>query len=187
MVEPRDAATVLLVRDVAAHGVPTAGVPKPSIEIFMLRRSPRASFVAGAYVFPGGGVDLADRAPETLGLVDGIDDATASARLGRRSGALAFWVAAIREAFEEAGVLVARERATREVVRPDVAMGLQEARVPVASGELSFARLVADRGLVLDGGSLPRPLTLDHTSRSTASVRHVVLRGARTDGPHVPP
>lgn len=145
MVEPRDAATVLLVRDAAAM---------PGIEIFMLRRNLRSTFVAGAHVFPGGGVDLEDRAVETSELVDGVDDTTANARLGREHGALAFWVAAIREAFEEAGVLLARERATGASVRPEVAAELVPARAPVAAGEQSFAQLVVDHGLVLDGGSL---------------------------------
>src|SRR5262245_49401436 len=120
----------------------------------MLRRNLRSAFVAGAHVFPGGGVDLEDRAVETGALVDGVDETTANARLGRKHGALAFWVAAVREAFEEAGVLLARERATGDPVRPEVAARLLPARVPVAAGQQSFARLVADAGLVLDGGSL---------------------------------
>ena len=144
MVEPRDAATVLLVRDATAL---------PAIEVFMLRRNLRSAFVAGAHVFPGGGVDLEDRAAETFALVDGVDDTIANARLGREH-ALAFWVAAMREVFEEAGVLLARERATGDSVRPEVAAQLMPARAPVAAGEQSFARLIADRGLVLDGGSL---------------------------------
>src|SRR5262245_36815753 len=145
MVEPRDAATVLLVRDAEV---------KPAIEVFMLRRSPHASFVAGAYVFPGGGVDGADGADEMLALVDGVDDATAGVRLGREHGALSFWVAAIREAFEESGVLLARHRSTGEPVPVELAASLQSARASVATGEESFTRLVADHGLVLDGGSL---------------------------------
>jgi len=61
----------------------------PELEVFMLRRNPESVFAGGAYVFPGGAVDAVDRA---LG-----DD--------RR-----FWVAAVRETFEEAGVLLARAR-----------------------------------------------------------------------------
>ncbi len=78
----------------------------------MLRRNLASEFVAGAYVFPGGSVDPEDRGPEALALCDGRDDAEASALLGVDSGGLAFWFAVLRECFEEAGVLVARRRAT---------------------------------------------------------------------------
>ena len=86
------------------------------IEVFMLRRNLRSVFVAGAFVFPGGAVDDADRAISPPELVDGIDDATASRLLGRAHGGLAFWVAAIRESFEEAGVLLAKD--ARRVAPP---------------------------------------------------------------------
>ncbi len=119
----------------------------------MLRRNQRSVFVAGAHVFPGGAVDDDDRSPATFDLVDGVDDATAAGRLGR-AGALAFWVAAIRESFEEAGVLLARDRRTGEPIAADVAASLDGARLPVASGRQSFSQLVRDRDLVLDGSSL---------------------------------
>ncbi|MEZ5661817.1 MAG: NUDIX domain-containing protein, partial [Burkholderiaceae bacterium] len=82
-VQPRPAATVILLRD-GAHG----------LEILMTRRSMQASFAPGAYVFPGGRVDDADHA-----LGADLDHPTDDA-LDR-----AFKVAAIREAFEELGIL----------------------------------------------------------------------------------
>ncbi len=88
----------MLVRD-AADG---AGV-----EVCMLRRNLAAEFVAGAYVFPGGSVDPADRRPEMATVCRGRTDGEASALLGVPSGGLALWVAALRECFEEAGVLLA--------------------------------------------------------------------------------
>src|SRR5437764_739747 len=63
----RDAATVMLVRDA------TAGV-----EVFMLRRNLTSGFVAGAYVFPGGAVDDADRHADLEQVCDGRSDAQAS-------------------------------------------------------------------------------------------------------------
>ncbi len=96
----RDAATIMLVRDAPA-GAP-AGV-----EVCMLRRNLEAEFVAGAYVFPGGSVDPADARPEMATVCRGLTDADASALLGVPSGGLALWVAALRECFEEAGVLLA--------------------------------------------------------------------------------
>jgi 8-oxo-dGTP pyrophosphatase MutT (NUDIX family) len=96
----RDAATIMLVRDAPAGSA--AGV-----EVCMLRRNLAAEFVAGAYVFPGGSVDPADARPEMATVCRGRTDADASAVLGVPSGGLALWVAALRECFEEAGVLLA--------------------------------------------------------------------------------
>ena len=69
----------------------------------MLRRNLASEFVAGAYVFPGGSVDPEDRGDGAEELCRGLDDAEASEILGVDSGGLAFWVAALRECFEEAG------------------------------------------------------------------------------------
>jgi 8-oxo-dGTP pyrophosphatase MutT (NUDIX family) len=103
VVPARDAATVMLVRDVLEDDGGPSG-----IEVCMLRRNLASEFVAGAYVFPGGSVDPDDSSPEAMDLCDGRNDIEASAILGVESGGLAFWVAALRECFEEAGVLVAR-------------------------------------------------------------------------------
>jgi 8-oxo-dGTP pyrophosphatase MutT (NUDIX family) len=59
------------------------------------------------FVFPGGVVDLDDGSASMESVCDGLSDAAASAQLGLASGGLAFWVAAVRECFEEAGVLLA--------------------------------------------------------------------------------
>ena len=93
ILEPRPASTVLIVRE------------GDSVEVLMLRRSLRSDFVGGAYVFPGGGVDEGDVA--LADFVVGLDDVTASARLGLASGGLAYYAAALRELFEEAGLLIA--------------------------------------------------------------------------------
>lgn len=95
-VQLRDAATVMLVRD------GTQGM-----EVFMLRRNLNSDFVGGAYVFPGGAVDRADRHEDLERVVRGRTDAGASHLLGIERGGLAYWVAAVRECFEEAGVLLA--------------------------------------------------------------------------------
>lgn len=98
-VELRDAATVMLVRDATDGG--------PGIEVFMLRRNLNSDFVGGAYVFPGGAVDPEDRHDDLEPICSGRSDRDASERLGIERGGLAYWVAAIRESFEEAGVLLA--------------------------------------------------------------------------------
>ena len=96
MVEVRDAATVMLVRDGDA-----------GMEVLMLMRNLNSDFVGGAYVFPGGAVDPHDRHQDLDPYCLGRTDEQASERLGIESGGLAFWVAAVRECFEEAGILLA--------------------------------------------------------------------------------
>ena len=95
-IEALPAATVTLVRD-APRG----------LEVLMLRRSHALKFMPGVYVFPGGGLDAADGSPEMHRLCVGMEDDAASRALGIERGGLAYWVAAIREAFEEAGIFLA--------------------------------------------------------------------------------
>lgn len=93
---PRPAATIVLLR---------RGANGP--EVLMLQRTQSAAFLGGAYVFPGGSLDARDADPAVLGRVTGLTEAQANARLNLPSGALAYYVAALRECFEEAGVLLA--------------------------------------------------------------------------------
>ena len=140
MVAIRDAATVMLVRDDA----------EGALEVFMLRRNLQSDFVGGAYVFPGGGVDDHDRVADLEAVCEGRSDADASAQLGVAAGGLAFWVAAIRESFEEAGVLLALEG--DELIRfddPDVAERFAEHRAAVDRGERRLIDVCRAEGLRL--------------------------------------
>jgi 8-oxo-dGTP pyrophosphatase MutT (NUDIX family) len=132
---PRDAATIMLVRD-----------GRSGLEVFMLRRNLASVFVAGAYVFPGGAVDDADRHADLESLCAGRTDEDASALLGVERGGLAYWVAAVRECFEEAGVLLARPR--------DIAAQLQSYRDAIYSGELRLVDLCRRHGLLLDADQI---------------------------------
>lgn len=130
----KPAATVLLVRDAAAGGV----------EVFMLRRTFNAAFASGMFVFPGGKVDDVDGVDEIAELCDGLTDEHASALLGIQSGGLAYWVACIRECFEEAGVLLARHESTGEVVRfdePAVADKFSAERENIHDGSVALLEL----------------------------------------------
>lgn len=143
-VELRDAATVLLLRDGPA-----------GLEVFMLRRNLQSDFVGGAYVFPGGGVDPADRDEDLDALCEGRSDDDASQRLGIERGGLAFWVAAIRESFEEAGVLLAYGP-DGEIVDLDDAAGTDrwaEHRTAVDQGSLRLIEVckAEDLRLAVDG------------------------------------
>lgn len=115
--------------------------PGSPLEVLMLRRNARASFVGGAHVFPGGAVDPADGGEDALALCTG-SDADASARLGVGRGGLAFWVAAVRECFEEAGILLAVPAGGGELaVDGETAARLATRRRSINAGEGSFAEL----------------------------------------------
>src|SRR5271165_5037791 len=119
----------MLVRD----AVDEAG--GPAVEVCMLRRNLASEFVAGAYVFPGGSVDPEDRGTAAGEFCRGLSDAEASALVGVESGGLAFWVAALRECFEEAGVMLAYGEGTGaggglvDVTEPGVRARLAACRV----------------------------------------------------------
>jgi 8-oxo-dGTP pyrophosphatase MutT (NUDIX family) len=117
----------------------------PGLEVFMLRRTASASFAAGMYVFPGGRVDEADSSAALEGVGTGLADDVASSALGVDEGGLAYWVAAVRECFEEAGVLLAHRRDGGGPVRTD-----DSERRAVHAGELSMAELCRRHDLVLD-------------------------------------
>src|SRR5262245_59635293 len=97
----RDASTVLPLRD-----------GENGLEVFMVKRSSRLGFLGGAHVFPGGAVDAADAAQEIVHHLEDFDAAAAARTLGieDQTRARGHYVAAIRELFEEAGILLARAR-----------------------------------------------------------------------------
>jgi 8-oxo-dGTP pyrophosphatase MutT (NUDIX family) len=134
--EPRQAATVLLLRDGPA-----------GLEVYLQRRTKGMPFAGGMTAYPGGGVDPRDGdteigwsgpAPTQWATAFGCDDRTARELV----------CAAVRETFEEAGVLLAGPDGGSVV--PDVSGAEWEAqRQALLSRELSLAELLADRGLVL--------------------------------------
>jgi len=132
----RDAATVLLLRD-SADG----------IEVLMTRRSAQASFVPGAYVFPGGGVDAAD----------GCCHALCQRRATQAALHLTQAVAAIRESFEELGILLARHADGRWATQAEIESMNRQAPLAeqcrsrgltlAASDVFVLARWITDRDL----------------------------------------
>jgi 8-oxo-dGTP pyrophosphatase MutT (NUDIX family) len=131
---PRPAATVLLLRD---HPNPPPG--RTPLQVFLQRRVAGMAFAGGMTVFPGGGVDAADR-PEG-GQWVGPDPQWWGERMGHPpelGGALVH--AAVRETFEECGVLLAG---------PDLPDGLDRHRHDVVTRRRTFADMLAETGLVL--------------------------------------
>jgi 8-oxo-dGTP pyrophosphatase MutT (NUDIX family) len=95
---PRDASTVVLLRDA-----------RDGVEVFMVRRHRNSGFMGDAFVFPGGKLDDGDSAPRVLARSRGKTEDEAVRALGEPdlgARALGLFVAAIRETFEEAGVLL---------------------------------------------------------------------------------
>ncbi|MDA0370792.1 MAG: NUDIX domain-containing protein [Actinomycetota bacterium] len=117
----RPAATVMLVRQSSGP-----------LEVFMMRRTTKAAFAGGMYVFPGGAVDAADSShPDTSNLDT------------------SFEMASIRECFEEAGVLLACDGSGRTVKfdDPEVARRFAEYRHVVHAGERTMSSILGAEGL----------------------------------------
>ena len=128
---PRPSATVLLVRD-AERG----------LEVFMVERHHQIDFATGALVFPGGQVDPADA---DAGLALRCTGGTAFDESAR-----ALRVAAVRETFEEAGVLLARRRDDAGLVDADTLRGIEQRhRAALNAGERSLAEIVRSEDLEL--------------------------------------
>jgi 8-oxo-dGTP pyrophosphatase MutT (NUDIX family) len=135
-VEPRDAATVILLRD-SEHG-PAA---------YYLRRQASMEFAGGMCVYPGGGVDPRDFDRDVAW--DGPPAAEWAQRLGcEEEMARALVCTAVRETFEESGVLLAGPHAD-EVVADTTGDDWEADRAALESRELAMTEFLTRRGLVL--------------------------------------
>ena len=135
-VTPRLAATTILVR---ARGT------QP--ELLLLKRGEHARFMPNAYVFAGGALDLNDESADVYALCRGLDDGGASAKLQLPANGLRFFVAAVREAFEECGLLLAYDANGQlaDLTAWDESR-LRDTRLRVSSGALSVAELCRAQG-----------------------------------------
>ena len=138
---PRPASTLILTRDSPA-----------GLEVFMTQRTHEAVFMPGFYVFPGGVVDQADGSEELLSYCYGVDEAKANRLLGLEQGGLAYLVAAVRECFEEAGLLLACDRRGRPVriAGPEDAKVLAALRRRMWAGEITLLDLCRELDVLLD-------------------------------------
>ena len=133
-VAPRPASTILLLRDSAEL---------KEIEVFMMVRHYEIDFNSGALVFPGGSVDKGDKeiiaTPELYSGGEGLDEAT-----------LSFRIAAIRETFEESGILLARPKGSKALVDAKRASEIEAAhRADLCDSKISFLKVLSDNGMVL--------------------------------------
>ncbi|HLZ00515.1 MAG TPA: NUDIX hydrolase [Bradyrhizobium sp.] len=134
VVTPRAASTVLLLRDSKAAR---------EIEVFMMVRHYEIDFNSGALVFPGGSVDKSDKEiiarPELYSGGEGLDAA-----------ALSFRIAAIRETFEESGILLARLKGTKALVDAQHASEIEAShRADLNDRKITFLDVLTGNGLSL--------------------------------------
>jgi 8-oxo-dGTP pyrophosphatase MutT (NUDIX family) len=134
-VVPRPASTILLLRDsVSRNG---------EVEVFMMVRHYEIDFNSGALVFPGGSVDKGDKEiianPELYSGGEGLDAEN-----------LSFRIAAIRETFEESGILLARPRGSKTLVDARRAGEIEAAhRAALSESKTTFLKVLADNGMML--------------------------------------
>ena len=154
VVSARPASTILLLRDgpggpdnkgrrVDDRGRGPDDRGRGEIEVFMMVRHHEIEFSSGALVFPGGSVDAADREiiarPELYAGGEGSDEA-----------ALSFRIAAIRETFEESGILLARPRGSKDLVEAKQAARIEAAhRAALAERKTTFLQVLSESGMVL--------------------------------------
>lgn len=134
IVAPRPASTILLLRDSAAAR---------EVEVFMMVRHYEIDFNSGALVFPGGSVDKGDKEiianPKLYSGGEGLDEAS-----------LSFRIAAIRETFEESGILLARPKGSKALVDARTASAIESAyRADLCDGKITFLKVLTDNGMVL--------------------------------------
>lgn len=130
---PRPASTILLLRDGAGG----------EIEVFMMVRHYEIDFNSGALVFPGGSVDKGDQEiisrPELYSGGEGLDAAT-----------LSFRIAAIRETFEESGILLARPRGSATLIDAKRAGEIEAAnRTALCEAKTTFLKVLTDNRVSL--------------------------------------
>ncbi|MEM8635461.1 MAG: NUDIX hydrolase [Pseudomonadota bacterium] len=129
--DPKLSATVLLVRD------------REALEVLMVRRHYQIDFASGALVFPGGKASTDDQHAQWDEAIDG--EFAGDQQVAR--------IAAVREAFEESGILLARPATARgrdaPLVGADIAESLAPHRAAVDRGEESFLELIRANDLVL--------------------------------------
>ncbi len=151
---PRPAATLALLRD-----------GRNGIETLLLKRSHRLGFIPGAYVFPGGGVDREDALPDLLSRLSGLSAHEDRARVGADSGEpaadseaslppRAFLAAALRETFEETGVLLAASPGSYRTFPVGGTCRGGKARARLLRGLLTFHQVLQELDMDLDAGAL---------------------------------
>lgn len=149
---PADAATVMLLRPCQDKGV-------KDIEVLLVLRNQKSSFVPGYHVFPGGCLDPEDYRPGIERFIRGIDRKQAARILGdmpHPEKALGAWMAGIRETFEEVGLLLARKKDGTPVnmETPEACQRFESYRQLLNKGEIKFSQMLEAENIFLPGDGL---------------------------------
>ncbi|MFL2725597.1 MAG: NUDIX hydrolase [Gammaproteobacteria bacterium] len=132
------AATVLVIRD-----------GKKGIEVFMVERSNKPPF-GNLFVFPGGKIDESDSDPRAHSLCKSISDEAASTLLGINNNGLSYWIACVRECFEEVGILLAEKKDGSKLnLNESEKSKYQQYRNDLLEGKISFYDICELEGLEL--------------------------------------
>jgi 8-oxo-dGTP pyrophosphatase MutT (NUDIX family) len=146
---PKSAATVILLRPEANGG----------FELFMIKRPDKMEFLGGIYAFPGGSVKKEDCGEALFRLCYGLSPTQARTVFGNELSpelSLGYWVAGIRELFEEVGVLLCVREGGRPVDMDQQALKerLAEKRQSLIEGSIDFETLLESEGLYCSATSL---------------------------------
>jgi 8-oxo-dGTP pyrophosphatase MutT (NUDIX family) len=146
---PLPASTVVLIRP-DDHG---------KFELYINRRPDRMDTYAGVYVFPGGRVEQSDYSTAMMGLTRGLTPREAQRKLRAEVDpeiCLAYWVAAVRELFEEAGIhfFVSGNSVGAASLPDELAARVTRKRAALQQGEISLADLLSAEGLYCDVSQL---------------------------------
>jgi len=144
IVIPRKAMTLILIRDQGSTG----------FEVFLLKRHAQNVFMGGSFVYPGGKLDKEDSTEEILARSRGVAEDEARQILGDddpENVSIAYWIAGIRELFEEAGILLAYNKKNQlfSIDNEDVRQRFACYRNSLQKGEKSFLQIITEEDLTL--------------------------------------
>src|SRR5262245_2209154 len=146
--KPKPAATVILLRR----------APNDGFEVFLTRRPDGMAFLGGMYCYPGGTVSKHDCHPRLVERVTGLTPPQAQKIVGANytaDEAVGFWIAGVREVFEEVGVLLAVEESGAPMtIDASRAHRLAEKHTALLAKSLSFVELLKSERVLCDLGSL---------------------------------
>jgi len=129
------------------------------VQVFMMKRSLRSNF-GGIWVFPGGILEDQDRDIAKKNYCNGIDEKKAKAILNYDQESLTYWIASLRETFEETGALIAnRDNNSFFTPTEDEAINLERLRSDLNNGKISFISILKQLKLKI---ALERLIYISH-------------------------
>ena len=117
------------------------------VEVFLMKRAQKSNF-GGVWVFPGGILEKLDRLMATEDYCSGISETEAKEVLNNNSDSLPYWIASLRETFEETGALIANRNDNSDFIpTAKVAEALVDLRSDLLNGKIAFGSILKELGL----------------------------------------